>query len=72
MSEKEHLVPFDEEKAKAAGEEIASQISETAGKAGEVIGDVSKIAVFGSALIVKSATKASTSFFKGFKKGWKK
>lgn len=72
LSEEERLILFDEEKAKAAGEEIATQISTTAGKAGEVIGDLSKIAIYGSALVVKSTAKTSSSFVEGFKKGWKK
>lgn len=72
MAENEEQKLFDKEKVKEISEKVGETATDAAGKAGEVLGDAAKIAVYGSLEAAKVIGKTSGSFLKGVKRGFQK
>ncbi|WP_088810195.1 MULTISPECIES: hypothetical protein [Listeria] len=72
MTENEEQKLFDKEKVKEISEKVGGAATDAAGKAGEVLGDAAKIAVYGSLEAAKVIGKTSGSFLKGVKRGFQK
>lgn len=72
MTQNEEPKLFDKEKVKEISEKVGATATDATEKAGEVLGDAAKIAVYGSLEAAKVIGKTSGSFFKGVKRGFQK